>query len=127
AADVVGDRAQPGLRLANLLAALEGPEGVEECRLRDVLGVGRVAHHRQRVAVHVTDVLAIQRVGDALRARRACGGEPHRITVPVSTGDAARPAGRGAAGRTMLHVPLDWVTVTAWPDASDGRGWAGVR
>ncbi len=60
ATDVVRDRDQPVVRLLRALAALERPIGVEERRLRDVLGVGRVGEHRERVLVDVARAPAVE-------------------------------------------------------------------
>ena len=72
---VVRDLEQPVARKLGPVAALEGPEGVEERRLRDVLRVGRVPQHGEDVAVdvvHVARVEALERtVG--LRPGEECG------------------------------------------------------
>ncbi len=57
---VVRDLDQPVLRLERLLAALERPVGVQERRLRDVLGVGRIPEERKGVVVDVLDVASIE-------------------------------------------------------------------
>ena len=55
-ADVVGDRDQPVLRVPRALAPLVRAIGVQERRLRHVLGVRGLPQHRERVAVDVADV-----------------------------------------------------------------------
>ena len=67
-ADVVRDRDQPVLRGARALALLHRAVGVEEGRLRDVLGVGLVAQDDERVAIDVAGVLAIEPLEGAVRA-----------------------------------------------------------
>ena len=54
------DRDQPVVRSQWLLAALQGPEGVEERRLRDVLGVGLVPQDAEGVAVDVGRMAAVE-------------------------------------------------------------------
>src|SRR5207237_7098331 len=66
AADVVRDRDQPVLRCARALAALEGAVGVEEGRLRDVLGAGLGAQDDERVAGDVLGALVIEPLESAL-------------------------------------------------------------
>jgi hypothetical protein len=76
----VRDLDQPVLRLARLLAPLEGAVGVEERRLGDVLGVRGVAEHRERVAVHVLDVAPVK----ALEGAVSCRGVEIRVRVHAS-------------------------------------------
>ena len=68
-ADVVGDRDQPVLRRSRLLSRLHGAVRVHERRLRDVLRIGRVPADRERVAVHVGDVPAVQPLERSVRAQ----------------------------------------------------------
>ena len=72
---VVRDRDQPVRRLARLLAPLERAQGVHECRLRDVLGIGSVAKNRVDVAVDLRRVGAIEfiQVGFGLDPGRSGG------------------------------------------------------
>ena len=80
AADVVRDRDQPVLRGARAFALLHRAVRVEEGRLRDVLGVGLVAQHDERVAVDVSRVLAVEPLEVAVRAETfgQNGGHPLR-------------------------------------------------
>ena len=106
-ADVVGDRDQPVPRRLRPLAALVGAVGVHERRLRDVLGVVRAAQHRERVAVDVRDVLAVEALERAVGragAVRAAASHPNdaanrRVLRSAFTGSSAAAAVRGAAGR----------------------------
>ena len=59
AADVVRDRNQPVLRVPRPFPAREGAVRVHEGRLRDVLRVGGIAQDRERVAIDVADVSAV--------------------------------------------------------------------
>ena len=69
-ANVVRDRDQPVLGLLGPVPLLdEGAVRVQEGRLRDVLGIGGVAHDRERVAVHVADVPPVQPLEGPIRAR----------------------------------------------------------
>src|SRR3954471_9904948 len=68
AADVVRDRDQPVLRRARPLALLHRPVGVQEGRLRDVLGVRLVAQDDQRVPVDVAGMPAVEPLEGAVRA-----------------------------------------------------------
>ena len=68
-ADVVRDRDQPVLRVPRALAALVRAIGVQEGRLRHVLGVGRLPQDRERVAIDVTDVLPVDALERAVRAQ----------------------------------------------------------
>ena len=68
-ADVVRDRDQPVLRVPRALASLVGAVGVQERRLRHVLGVGRLPQDRERVAIDVTDVLPVDALERAVRAQ----------------------------------------------------------
>ena len=70
AADVVGDGDQPVLGLFRPVPLLDiRAVGVQEGRLRDVLGVGRVPHDSQGVAIDVTDVSSVDPLERAVRAR----------------------------------------------------------
>ena len=72
--EVVSDHREPARRFLGDLASLECPEGVDERRLRDVLGVGVIAQDRVRVAVHVADVLAVELVENRVCARACLSG-----------------------------------------------------
>src|SRR5207253_6488645 len=65
-ADVVGNRDQPVLQLLRPLAALERAVGVQEGRLRRVLGLAGIAQHGERVAVHVAGVAPVDALERAL-------------------------------------------------------------
>ncbi len=64
--DVVGDRDQPVVRPVRAVAALERSIGVEERRLGDVLGVGRVREQGQRVLVDVARVALVELLEPAI-------------------------------------------------------------
>ena len=66
AARVVRDRDQPVLGLPRPLASLERAISVQERRLRDVLGVRRIAEHRQRVAEDIARVTPVQALEGAI-------------------------------------------------------------
>ena len=76
ASGVLGDGQQPGLRPLGLVPAPQRPEGVEERRLGDVLGLVRVPHVPQDEAVDVPLVAGVQplEVAPSLHFRRNC---PH--------------------------------------------------
>jgi hypothetical protein len=72
----VGNLQQPVARLQRLLAASEGAVGVEEGRLRRVLGIRRVAQDREHVPVdlvHVSLVQALERAVVPGSAGEQCG------------------------------------------------------
>ncbi len=75
---VAGDGEEPVRRLARAHALLERAIGVQEGRLRDVLGVGVVAEHRVRVSVDLRAVAPIE-VVDLARSEVAGLGDGHGL------------------------------------------------
>ena len=73
---VARDREEPVRRLSRAHALLERAIGVQERRLRDVLGVGVVAEHRVRVAVDLRAVAPVE-VVDLARGEVAGFGDGH--------------------------------------------------
>src|SRR5262245_66519621 len=69
-ADVVGDGDQPVLRLLGTIPLLDvRAVRVQEGRLRDVLGVRRIPHDRERVAVDIADVPLVHAIEGPVRTR----------------------------------------------------------
>jgi len=68
AAGGVGEAEQPGADVARAVAASERAVCVDERALRDLLGLGRVAQHRERVPVDVGHPTAVETLECAVPA-----------------------------------------------------------
>ena len=71
-ADVVRDRDQPVLRRLRPVAVREGAVRVQERRLRDVLGIGRIAENCERVAIDVACMAPVEALEVAVDSGPLC-------------------------------------------------------
>jgi len=100
-ADVVRDRDEPVEGRSRVLAALERPEGVHECRLGDVLRVRGVAEHAVRVAVDMRRVPPVQAIEGSVQAR----GDRH---AHLDTRFPGKPALRQELWRGACDSGCGW-------------------
>ena len=91
AADVVGDGDQPVLGFFRPVPLLDiRAVGVQEGRLRDVLGVRRIPHHGQGVAIDIADVSSVHPLEGAVRARSLRQQRRHAL-VDTRSAQILRP------------------------------------
>ena len=105
---VARDRQQPVRRFPRSHAPLERAVGVQERRLRDVLGVGAVAEHRVRVPVDLGAVPAVE-VIDLARSEVTGFRDRHPLNrrqygeAPQVTSHILTRAGASSPGSRRLH------------------------
>ena len=88
-ADVPGDGHEPAAQVERLVAGPQRLVGVEERRLRDILGVVRVPEPGEREAVHVPDMPTVDRLERVVVLERSLTGSRRQRTVPFPPGAAA--------------------------------------